>query len=827
MESAVTKPKQSAVGKRIIRSLAVVACSLLALPAFAPSALAVDQPETAAQPEASVARAGTDFVCEPGYVYTVSQTDGTIREIGPDGSITRVGSGAWAGGNLNSIAIDQGGAHAYAVERYSDSYNNANTVAARGYDAATGTFTTLGPAQSLPELTGGDSTTRGSIVAGAADLKTGTFMIGGFASELVGWRLYEVVFVIYEFVPAEAATGGFSKVGVIRTGERFRTEATKPARNGDMAFDSQGNLYFVRSGEKDLNIFSVSAAELENASGGDLRASATPVSQGALKNVNGIAFDSDGTVYLGDFERVERYDPITWQHLGTHATGLKTSSDLASCSSPSSLTLRKNIVSRAQASDQFTISMAEGAATIGSATTTGSGLGIRPEQVGPFPVRSGKTYAFSEAGAEGAELSAYTSEWTCTDASTGATLASGTGTSGEVSIPDPQPSSGASIVCDISNAARSTLTLTKAFDNSYGASDDPAVWDLHATPDGGDPISFASGETHVVGAGGFAIGEAPRPGYELRTVECSTDAGTVPVDAEHRIDIGGGEHVACVLTNADLPGSVSWSKVDEFTGDRLAGAQWLLTGPQGEIEVTDNTGQEGYAGRDTDERPGSFTVAELAHGDYELVETVAPEGYEITNRDPIAFTIAAEDLEVRLPSVPNRLLLEFGVKKFSLATASQAQPELLDGAAFEVRADDGGAPGAVIPGAVGDVEAGVFTLTGLTPGTYWLVETASPDGYAALVEPIEFTVTHDAAHPDGALALTDPDDPLVALAPDRKAIHVYDSRAVALPTAGGSGPGYWALGGAAIAALAGATWLMTRSMRHRARAGSGAATDLH
>lgn len=815
MESAVSKSKQPASGSRLIRGLAVAACALLALPAFTPSAPAVAEPDTAAT------AASTDFVCERGYVYSMGQPDGIIREIAPDGTVTPVG-GAWAGTNLNSLAIDRGGAHAYAVERFSDVYNNANTVAARGYDAATGAFTNLSQAQTLPELTGGDHNTRGSIVAGAVDLKTGTYMIGGFAAELVGWNQYEIVFVVYRFVPEPPANGTFVKLGVIRTGETFRRNAVKPARNGDMAFDNEGNLFFLRSGTDDLNIFSVSAEELENATGGDLRASATPVAQKALTNVNGIAFDADGTVYLGDYNRVERYDPITWEHLGTRTSRLERSSDLASCSSPSSLTVRKDVVSRAQSSDQFTISMSEGAAEIGSATTTGSGLGIRPEQVGPFPVRSGKTYSFAEAGASGTDLTAYDSEWSCHDLTSGTTLASGTGTAGEITVPAPQPASGSSIVCDLKNSARSTLTLTKAFENSFGGSDDPSVWELNATPDGGGPIAFASGETKAVGAGGFTVGEAARPGFTLESVECSTPDGAVPVDADHRVEVGPSEDVSCVLTNADLPGSVTWNKVDEFTGDHLAGAQWLLTGPGGDIEVTDNTGQAGYTGRDTDDRAGRFHVEQLHHGAYELRETVAPDGYEISAPDPIAFSITAEALEVSLPSVPNRLLLEFGLKKFSLASASQAQPELLDGAAFEVRRDEAGGPGAPIQGAVVGTSAGEFSLTGLTPGKYWLVETASPEGYATLVDPVAFTVTHDAANPRGVLALIDQDDPLVALSSDGMVIHVFDSRSVALPTAGGSGAGLFVVSGAALAALATAAWQIARSARKRAESAAGA-----
>jgi uncharacterized repeat protein (TIGR01451 family) len=75
---------------------------------------------------------------------------------------------------------------------------------------------------------------------------------------------------------------------------------------------------------------------------------------------------------------------------------------------------------------------------------------------------------------------------------------------------------------------------------------------------------------------------------------------------------------------------MTWTKVDD-KGARLGGAvfELRLPGRDGEqrVEVADNTGQDGYTGRDTDPAAGEFAVAGLDFGTWTLVETRAPEGY--------------------------------------------------------------------------------------------------------------------------------------------------------------------------------------------------------
>ncbi|MCL1871248.1 MAG: prealbumin-like fold domain-containing protein, partial [Promicromonosporaceae bacterium] len=127
--------------------------------------------------------------------------------------------------------------------------------------------------------------------------------------------------------------------------------------------------------------------------------------------------------------------------------------------------------------------------------------------------------------------------------------------------------------------------------------------------------------------------------------------------------------------------------------------------------------------------------------------------------------------------------------------AEGGTPPPLDGAEFALLADDGGRPGAQIPDAVVPVAGngapvGRFAIRSLAPGTYWLLETKAPDGYALLAEPVRFTVTNGTVTttampqvrvlPDGTVEVTDlPRLPLPFAGSDEDAWRTFNR--IALP----------------------------------------------
>lgn len=741
------------------RWLAALATALVAAPLLV---------LTGTVPAASAANA---LLCTPGYAYSVSG-GGQLRQVAPDGVVTRIGSGEWAGSSLDALAISANGAGAFAIER---GLLNPKAVSIRKYDPATGQFSNVSGSY--------NTSMDGIVVAGAVDLATGDYLFGGFSSISVSLFSRELTFKIFRYQPGVSGSAAFSVVGEIRTGETY--SILRPAADGDMAFDEAGNLYVVHAEGGAVRVSSASRETLAGAGGGFIAAQTTPIQSTAFRDVSGIAFSADGTVLLGNGTRADSYDPATWQLIGNRTNALQNSTDLASCSSPSSISLRKDVGSRAVATDQFALTLADGNLELGTRTTAGSASGIQGQVVGPFPVRAGKSIRFWESGAIAADLAKYSSSWVCRDERDGRELARGNGASGEVLIPSPSGILGARIVCDVRNDVRSTLTLVNDVDTEFGGTLQPADWTLFALSPGGARADFASGERREIAAGTHVIGGDPKAGYALESISCVAGGTTLTVDAQHAVTIPAGADAVCTLVNRDLSGSVAWQKVDSVTGALIGGSGWKLSGPGGDVAVVDNVGEPSYAGLDEDPEPGKFKVGSLHRGEHQLTETIPPEGYALATSGPIAFDVTDEALEVTLAAVANRLLLEFGLEKYSYASAGQLAPELLDGAAFEVREDAGGSPGATVPGAVVRSGAGAFRLAGLPAGDYWLVETASPAGYSRLAEAIGFTVLHDASHPQGAIRLLDDADPLVELDATATIIRVSDARTVGLPMAGG------------------------------------------
>ncbi|QAY74053.1 hypothetical protein ET445_12605 [Agromyces protaetiae] len=106
--------------------------------------------------------------------------------------------------------------------------------------------------------------------------------------------------------------------------------------------------------------------------------------------------------------------------------------------------------------------------------------------------------------------------------------------------------------------------------------------------------------------------------------------------------------VELVLTNqADAAlGHVTWSKVDPG-GAALDGSEWELRAPDGTvIPVVDN------GTRDADPVAGELDVIDLVWGDYTLVETKAPDGYQRTD-EVYTVTVDGGHLEVSFGDIVN------------------------------------------------------------------------------------------------------------------------------------------------------------------------------
>lgn len=89
--------------------------------------------------------------------------------------------------------------------------------------------------------------------------------------------------------------------------------------------------------------------------------------------------------------------------------------------------------------------------------------------------------------------------------------------------------------------------------------------------------------------------------------------------------------------NAPITGSVSLEKLDSETKVKLAGAEFELQDSDGATLQTVLTTNE----------EGTLTISDLALGDYQLVETKAPAGYEL-DASPVQFSITEETAKLGL-----------------------------------------------------------------------------------------------------------------------------------------------------------------------------------
>lgn len=96
-----------------------------------------------------------------------------------------------------------------------------------------------------------------------------------------------------------------------------------------------------------------------------------------------------------------------------------------------------------------------------------------------------------------------------------------------------------------------------------------------------------------------------------------------------------------------IPGTLTWVKTDKDSGKVLAGSEWTLTPKDGQPTAITDNGELDQAGED-----GAFKLTGLDWGEYELMETKAPEGHDPISA-PITVTIDAKHTTVNIGDVSN------------------------------------------------------------------------------------------------------------------------------------------------------------------------------
>jgi len=230
--------------------------------------------------------------------------------------------------------------------------------------------------------------------------------------------------------------------------------------------------------------------------------------------------------------------------------------------------------------------------------------------------------------------------------------------------------------------------------------------------------------------GKYTIEEVVAPkGYIKNTESYDFVIDEQSIGKPKNVDIGS-------ITN--YKGKIIFDKVSE-TGESLKDARFQVVNQDtGEI-IVDN-----IKSNDT----GNYLVENLAPGNYELKEIQAPTGY-IRNKDVIRFTIASESKGKPEIQRVNDVVNYQGKIHFK---KTNEHHDLLSHAEFKLIEKQ---TGKVVKEDIRQVSTGEFTVTGLAPGEYELVETKAPEGYVLNTESQHFTIGEEASGKPQLVELSD------------------------------------------------------------------------
>ncbi|HDR4603426.1 TPA: LPXTG cell wall anchor domain-containing protein [Bacillus cereus] len=231
----------------------------------------------------------------------------------------------------------------------------------------------------------------------------------------------------------------------------------------------------------------------------------------------------------------------------------------------------------------------------------------------------------------------------------------------------------------------------------------------------------------VTNSEGKLVVDDLRPGnYKLIETKAPTyyDVNVEPI--EFTIEKGQQTLLPLTFKNSLTKGKVKLIKEDDVESSiALAGAVFTLQ---------DANGTEIAKDLKTDEH-GVLVIPDLAPGDYQFIETAAPEHYKL-DQTPIKFTIkkgSKDDLPV--PVTVKNSLLTGGV---TLTKVDDVDGTTLEGAEFII-VDAHDTKKVVRKGLTTD-EHGKVSASDLRPGDYQFIEVKAPKDYTLGNNPIPFTI---------------------------------------------------------------------------------------
>ncbi|CAB0890813.1 surface-anchored fimbrial subunit [Corynebacterium diphtheriae] len=618
--------------------------------------------------------------CKPGEFYGLTTNTGTLYKATISGneittqSVSGKFSEQWVQ-QTNGLAIGYQGTFAYAYDKRS--YGSDPYVDLRIWTPQNGF-------SSVKKIRLGSVRTTdfgvANLVAGAAKLEFGNrdFYFGGYSND---WDkgVKKKYFNLWKYTEKSQST---QYLGYINTG---KDSDSAISANGDLAFNDNGDMYLLLNDGKESQVFTVTAEDLaraENQVGTDSEDFLTnehtelksqdgrTLSTVSGKTLNGFALNSDGTLLVASANSLYQIDPNVEDIVASGELLGISSGDLASCQTPPTLELKKKVNNRAKPSDQFKLSITrvsnDERVVTGEVDTNGNQLGEQSDKVGPLPVRSGQTYILRE---DKPESNSHEKETDIRDYS-------------------------ASLTC-VNEGGGSDIKPHK--ENEYE--------------------------------------------YSLTIPEIASSVNHVAI--------------SCTFENSVRGGAVKWEKLGEAADPNganfpLGDTEWEIIRRDGQPndvkswKISDCVTEQPSCGLrndddvvDGDNQLGKFLVRNLPFGTYELRETKTRDDYKILDSG-IEFTISEGINSNSNPVSLGQILNKRHTGSVAWKKAdSRDQMRLLGGSKWKL-VSEGKADIEIEDCVSGDCKElldkdpnrGAFKIENIGLGTYTLIETNAPEGYA-------------------------------------------------------------------------------------------------
>ncbi|ALE04898.1 hypothetical protein AL755_04285 [Arthrobacter sp. ERGS1:01] len=344
------------------------------------------------------------------------------------------------------------------------------------------------------------------------------------------------------------------------------TADAPPGGNGDLAFDSLGNMYFVASSAAAGQIYRVDAAQLNSGGGAAVKIGPQIATGVAL---NSMAFAKDGFLYVagGGANGFLRVNPITGTVLDRKTLDVAIT-DLGSRSLPFTGSVKVDLPGgRVNDTDQFTVTIGGGGISTGnSATTTGDEASVA---VGPLLILPGETYTVQQTPVGTTNPALYETSWNCVDPATGTVVASGPGASGSFTIPEgvqnvactfttaPYPAPGAVNDESLKNVQGSAVKVP-VLGNDKGDLDPTTVKFLDGD---GKPVT----KLVVAGQGTWTVD--PATGEVTFTPESGFSGNPTPVT--YQVNDVRGNTTEATVTVTYVPGAVNDESLKNVQGSAV------------------------------------------------------------------------------------------------------------------------------------------------------------------------------------------------------------------------------------------------------------------